>query len=550
MHLSLEYHPADILGLNALQIATLSADPFPRGLSSPVVARRFDSIRHPSDPLHPDDRARLLDQWESQLAGLEPPVAALDALRSLREPRSSVVLVESLPGILGGPLANLYRAIHAVRLARDLRIHFGEVVVPVLWILADEHEPARVRQQAFLNENLDLRRLSFSGIETSDQPFSRIRFDEEKQRLSASRELLRDLLWEGTHTESALSLFFPRHADTFASSFGRAMSDTLGHLGLVVLVPEWIREDLSRALAHLVSLDLRHALDDSRDAVPVNYASSLGAEIPSLLYHVNKGGRALLLPGGDGYRYEGESGSRTPSELAAEIIQAPTEWSAGPLLRPLCQDSVLPIAARVGGLESLVPEVLNGSLRLVAGLPQTPFVSRLSASLVEPECGRALARLGIGVEAVLSGSLGGSPRTCGAETDSIVALLDQIGATTASELLAARQALAEVDAGLAVQLKRTARQVRALIGDLARRAKRSGGNRRGKERRHVRRLLNSLLPDGLPQEEVLGIQAFIARFGRDWIDELLGLIDPFPTEHLVVRFEETPQPDRATGLRV
>ncbi len=533
MRLSYEHLPADIFGPNVIQETFPSADIRPLGFKGPFLARKLESILRPDDLLHREKRCQLLGQWEKQLALLEPPVAALESLRTLEQPKSSIVLVESLPGILGGPLINLYKAIHAVRIARELAQRFNEAVVPVVWVLTDELA-ANVCQY-FVNADLDLRKVSFPGIESGGQPFSRFRFDESAQHLRAVRELVCELLWDGVHTQEALDLFFPRQGESLGTAFARAMCTALGHLGLVVLVPDWIREDLSQTIARLMSVDPRRLLDKTaRELESKGYAGFVDTVQSSLLCT-----RVNPFSGGDGYRYGGDSGSPTPFELAAKILQAPADWAAGPLIRPLCQDSVLPVAARVGGDESLASEILGSDLRLATGLPATPFIGRLSASLVGPECGRALARLGIGVGDFLSGSLGTRQVVGEANSDSVGDLLDEIAKTAAMELLSVRQALARVDEGLAVQLKRTARQVRSLIGHLAKRTRRSGSNRQGKQRRHVRRVQSGLLPNNMPQEQVISILSVIARFGQDWIVELLGQIPPLPAGHLVVRFEES-----------
>jgi hypothetical protein len=101
-----------------------------------------------------------------------------------------------------------------------------------------------------------------------------------------------------------------------------------------------------------------------------------------------------------------------------------------------------------------------------------------------------------------------------------------------------RTELAELDRGLAQQLKRSAAQVRALVEKLATKAERVHANTQGRGRRHYRRVNNGLYPRRTPQERVRGALEFIASHGRGWIDELLREIDPFPTEHLLVYFEE------------
>ena len=148
----------------------------------------------------------------------------------------------------------------------------------------------------------------------------------------------------------------------------------------------------------------------------------------------------------------------------------------------------------------------------------------------------SLARLGLSVQEVLRlcGKLEpepeGRPETPAAEA------LRAVAQRTGRDLVGLRDEVAKLDPGLALQLKRTADQVRDLVEKLASKLERVQANQAGSGRRHHRRLANGLFPNETPQERVRGALEFVARHGTGWIDELLAGIDPLPTEHLVVYF--------------
>jgi uncharacterized protein YllA (UPF0747 family) len=234
------------------------------------------------------------------------------------------------------------------------------------------------------------------------------------------------------------------------------------------------------------------------------------------------------------YRYDGEAGARTGTELAAEIIQAPHEWSAGGLLRPLVQDLVLPVAGYVGGWGELAYHALLGPLREKVGAPATPFVPRFSATLVDAGARESLAKLGLSVRDVLVARGRLTPESAEGDAPAAATSLRRIAGRAAAELRAQRSAVEALDPGLAQHLKRTADQLEDLIERLAAKLARVHQNSTGSDRRHQRRLANGLFPNGEPQERVRGALEFVARLGTGWIDELAAGIDPLPTEHLVV----------------
>jgi uncharacterized protein YllA (UPF0747 family) len=138
----------------------------------------------------------------------------------------------------------------------------------------------------------------------------------------------------------------------------------LGPLGLVVVEPDWIREPLSRELSRLVTLDPAEKLaQGARELEAHGHPVAIDPRNAALVYELRTSGAFALRPGGDGFRFDDESGSRTGDELAAEILQRPLDWSPGALLRPLAQDAVLPVAAYVGGFGELAYHAQLGPLR-------------------------------------------------------------------------------------------------------------------------------------------------------------------------------------------
>jgi bacillithiol synthase len=502
-----------------------------------IVARALEDIPQPRERFEAASRESLSRTLERSLAPLEPHVAVVDSIRAIAQPGACLVVAGQQPGFLCSPLYNIYKALHAVRLARALAQAWESPVVPLFWNHADDHDVAEVHHTYQLNENLDLQKVPLSGLASGKQPFSRIVLTEGGQKLGATRQLLAGLLARQPHASEALELFLPRDGETLARAFTRSMTGLCGHLGLVVLEPDWIRSELTRSLARAVALDLREPLEQgAQDLRDLGLAAPLDPATAAVVYRVDERGRHALRHGGEGFQYDDEEGSRTRSELAAEMVTRPGDWSPAALLRPVVQDLCLPVAAYVGGSGELAYHAQLAPLRKAVGAPPTPFVPRLSCTLVDPECERSLARLGLSVGDVLA-SKGEIERPAGAQTLPVAVALREAAERAAAELLAHRGELAQVDRGLAQNLKRTAEQMRGLVEKLCEKAERVQQNAAGTGARHVRRVRNTLLPRGLPQERVLGPLPFTARLGAGWIDELFEQVPALARSHLVVHIE-------------
>lgn len=548
-----------VLGVEGLAARLLSR---PGAIEGFLVPRSLDEIPEPPRETRGSERGQdtgLRANWEAsergaalavtlerELARVAPHVAVLDSVRKLRLPGACAVIAGQQPGFLASPLYNLHKALHVVRLARSLSQAWERPVVPMFWNHADDHDLAEVNHVFVANQNLDLQKIGLSSMSSGRQPFSRLILSEDKHRLAAIRATLEELHRGEPHLREALDLFCPRDGESLARAFTRSMTALLGRFGLVVVEPDWIRPALSRALADLVGRDgpdgaglERPLLEGARAVEALGFVPQIDPRTAAILYRVDADGRSALRLGGEGLRYDGEEGSRTRAELAAELVQDPGAWSPAALTRALAQDAALPIAAYVGGLGELAYHAQLVPLRDFAGLPRTPFVPRFSCTLVEGEVDASLGKLAMSAEHVLRarGELGSSDES-GSSTPPVVTQLREIAARAARELNQQRALLAELDTGLAANLKRTGDQIRSLVEKMCEKAERVHQNRAGRGQKHLRRVSSALFPRGLPQERVIGPLPFYARYGPGFVDELLEHVPAVPREHWIAHFED------------
>jgi bacillithiol synthase len=500
------------------------------------VPKSAEDIEPPPNILETRERTALSKILEKKLSLLSPHVAVLDAARSLAEPNACAVVTGQQPGFLASPLYSLYKALEAVRLARILRERWGVPVVALFWNHADDHDIAEVHHAYLVNRSLDLQKVSLPGLSSGRQPLSRVVLDEETHHLAAIRALLDQLLEGAPQARRAVDLFAPRSGESLPQAFTRTFADLLGRTGLLILEPDWIRAEMSAQLARIVSSDPAAFLQSAAQRMgELGLQTAIDPSGAALVYaHDPDQGRRALRAGGDGFRFDGEQGSRTSAELAAEIVQDPASWSPGALLRPIVQDLCLPVAAYVGGWGELAYHVELTELRAHVGAPATPFVPRVSCTLVDPECRVSLGKLGVEVESLVRGNPLIAPSAPDSQALPWIARVRSIADGAAVEMDSLRGEVMELDPSLLSQLKRASNQMRSAGDWLAEKVERVHQNKSGKGRRHLRRLSAWLRPRDEPQERVLGPLPFVARFGDEWIFELLEAMDPFSSDHLVV----------------
>ncbi len=544
MTVELEFLPADVLGLSPLSRRLLSERPASNVAPGLIVPARLEQIPE----VDRDDldlfveRLELVERLQERSAG--SPVGVARSLEKLSDPRSLAVVCGQQPGLVGGPLYNLYKALHACRLAAALEQRFGRPVVPIFWNHADDHDLSEVNHAYALNRHLDVTRASLAGLGSGRQPYSRVVVDEERHRLNAFIENIRHLLPKRASRDATIERFAPRAGEPLSTGFTRIMTDLLGHLGLLVVEPGDLRPGATRALAKLVPLDVAEAVAGAEKRLEnLGLGDAKFEEHAWVFLHGSDGRHPLRWVEG-GFRYGNEPGSRTATELAGEMTAREHDWSPGALLRPLVQDLCLPTVAYVGGHGELAYHALLPELRRRAGLPTPVFVPRLSATLVSPAADASATKAGVHVADVLQSRGKLEATTENGQTSDPIA--DRILAITA-EFTAAmdeeRKPLSELDRALSMRLRQSTRRAAKLVEAVARKVERVQKNRTGKDQRHLRRLLNSWYPRGAPQERRLTALQYVIAFGDDWIDALYEQLDPLPTEHLVVRLPNTPGPE-------
>jgi bacillithiol biosynthesis cysteine-adding enzyme BshC len=497
------------------------------------VALAPDDFTRPTSRFTQSERAEWIDalsQGRSQ--------ATRRTLAKLAHPQACAIVTGQQPGLLVAPLYSLYKALTAARLAEELERRWGTPVVALFWNHADDHDLAEVHHAFVQNVNLDLQRVALAGLASGRQPFSRIVLDEHRHRLRAATEACHASLPQAKLLPQALELLMPRVGETLSGAFSRGLEALVGELGVAVFEPDALRPALSKALARLVASEPLAALSAGADAMRrAGFEPAIDPREAALLFRVDERGRRALRAVDGGWRLDDEPTTIPTAQLVRAIEQDPSGYSAGALLRPLVQDLALPAIAYVGGWGELAYHAELGELRLRADLPRTSFVPRASCTLIDAPTRDALAKLELTAARVLAEPTLLTQEVAVPELP-VIARMRELGRSIERDINALRDDLEPLDPGLAQSLKRTAHQARVLLETAREKAERVHQNASGRGRRSVRRVANTLLPRGEPQERVLGPLDFIARYGTGWIAELAAAIDPFDARTLLVGLPE------------
>lgn len=517
----LQHLPANLLGLSDESerwLASSRTEP----QHALFVARQlsdFEADDSPSvrDALDPEERRHLVDRLEAA-ASTATHVRVLDSIRKAREPRASFVVTRVAPCLLGPRLADLLGVLQTLRLAAELTAFEKEPVLPLVWLQGDLPATEERFTARLLGPHHDLVEVKALDPLPAGESMGSLRPD--PRRLPLLRAHLRQLMMSAPHRDQALGWLLPQEEESLCESTRRLLFELFGQEGLLVCGPDDFRADLAHELSQVV--------DSGRTLL-----QTLPAE--ETLCWDRRDHRALG-HGGEGYRGSDEPGSRTGAELAAQIVQEPARFVAGPLLEPSLIRRFLPVRAWIGDRKEAAGEFhLRDLHEFERG--RIGWVARWQATWVEKRDEEALHRLGWTLQTVLTNKNPlcdpldhqkdpSEDLRLSAPQASIDALL--------AEFRDSAQPLVDLDASLAPLLRRQTRQAKAMLETFLERAERVLRNQGGTEERHRRRITNALRPAGRPSSEFFGPLPALAIHGPLLLEAVRNEIETFTFEHVAI----------------
>lgn len=484
--------------------------------------------------------ARLLAAYQESLAAAPPAVLAA---RRLGEPETLAVVAEGRPGLLTGTLATIYKAVTAVKLARWAEDCLQCPVVPIFWMLSDDHQLAAATHTVVVDRRGRLGRVDLELNCRPGEPLGRVRLDRGAAlRAAGTLEALAEHGPHGPAVRAFLTGSSLTGARTVADWFARLLAGLFSRHGLVVVDPLAAgmalvaRPVLQQALVRRESL-LRELKAAAGRLQRRGYRPLL-APSPGYtgLFYVHRGIRRGLLwqDGSVSDRYGEVRFSVT--DLARRLENRPEEFGPGAVLRPLIHAAMFKVVARVAGPTECA---LLAQMRDVFPLfsRELPVVHpRLSLTLVETREQDLWQHYGLTFDAVIDG-LDQHLREELARRDHLAlpALFQAQREAVHSSFVPLEPALSRLEPSLSALGRRIAGRMVAQVDYLEKKAVRWHRREQQGVVEHFRQLNNRLCPGGSLQEDVLNPFPFLIRNGFGLVDRLLGA--PLDRRHQLAFFK-------------
>lgn len=495
----------------------------------------FDRVskyfRHdPHDPASFAAAAREVDFPDARRAAIVAALTAQngssEAISQLAKPGTVAVVTGQQVGLFCGPAYTVYKALTAIRLARDLTAR-GIPAVPIFWLASEDHDFPEVAHVYSFDSARQPVRLQ---IEPPDDAGGRPRPVGGLAVKNPPIDELRRSLAGFPFAEEVASMvegaYAPGSTVTMTQGFRALLRKILAGMDIPTLDPldPGIRTIAAPFLADALSAapELKaRLLERGNELTAAGYHAQVLVEPKTSLFFVLENGERVAL-------------RRKDSEFGAMRDRA-AEISPNALLRPVMQDYLLPTAAFIGGPGEIAYLAQSQVIydRLLGRMPV--MLARSSFTLLESRTAKLLARYKLSLPETLVHEEALKERLAAALVPSD---LERSFVDTAGELDRRLSRLGEdlerFDHTMAAAFSKSRAKMTYQLEKVRRKTAREILRRDARAASDAQYLGGLLFPHRHLQERFYSILPFLATHGPDLVDRLLENITVGCPDHRVL----------------
>ena len=439
-----------------------------------------------------------------------------------------VIVAGQQPGLFGGPLYTIYKALTAIALAGEAERVCGRPVVPIFWIASDDHDFEEVRR-AHMNDTAAEPQTLEYPLEAAPAGASIARVALGEPILDLLRRV-EELLSPSEFRVDVLARLRDAYAPGrgWADAFARYTGAWVAALGALVFDPADVE---AKRLAlpifereiELCGRSARAARDVGVALEVKGYHAQIGrtGEELNLFWHGERR-EAMRVSGGGEFRLAESGRTIAATELLRMVRDRPEDVSPGALLRPLMQDTLFPTAAYVGGPAEVAYWAQVNALYPLFDMSPPAVVPRAGATLVEAKIARVFDRFGLRWE-----DLAGDVEVAIGTTlkkllpDDFPALFARERAGWSESMARLTAAVTAFDPSLQSATQTAAGRMLHEGENLERKLMQVWKRRQEESVQQIRRAKGHLFPRGGLQERCVSMVGFAARYGPALTERLV-----------------------------
>jgi bacillithiol biosynthesis cysteine-adding enzyme BshC len=480
---------------------------------------------------------------QSQYEGFSPSQKTKANIGSLKEKNTLTVVTGQQLGILGGPLYTFYKIITAIKLAQHLKERYDAYnFVPVFWLEGDDHDFEEVRSIGILNEANELTKIFYDDEISDDEARSSVGYLTIKETINSFFENLdknlRDTEFKPEFLQKLKEIYSP--GKSFKKAFKELIFWFFDKYGLIIFDPQDVI--IKNLLKPVFKQEINNFRLQTEKLVQVSatleelYHAQVKVRPVNLFYSTDDG-RFLIEPVENEFRLRRKRKKFTQDEIINEIDNHPENFSPNVLLRPICQDYILPTAFYIGGPSEISYFAQVTPLYDFYKLNQPFIYPRASATIFEKSLENILEKYNLSFEDIFITSDDLKTKIINSLSKHSV---DDIFAESNNQvelvLDKLKENLFEFDKTIADSTGKYRQKILNYLDELKAKAVDAQKKKHEITLRQIDKLANSLFPNNNLQERELNFAYYYNKYGESFIDRIFKELKINSFDHQVIKY--------------
>ena len=487
------------------------------------------------------DREKLVNLIEEQYGNTTLSGKTVQNLELLKSKKTLTVVTGQQLGLFGGPLYTIYKIITAIKLSNYLSERYDEFkFVPIFWLEGDDHDFNEIRHVNLVNDNNEIQVFNYGEEIPEDEDRGSVGF----MKIDGSiNKLFEEITLNIRNTEFTPDLFFNLKSfyttdKTLKEAFRELIFWLFDKHGLIIFDPQ------AKGIKEMMTPIFKKELTDYRKhtetmvGVSAELEDLYHAQVkvrPVNLFYNTDGGRFLLDPVDNEFRLHKRRKRFGYEELINLMDTEPENFSPNVLLRPVCQDYVLPTAFYVGGPSEIAYLAQVMPLYDFFNLQAPIIYPRSSATILEKNIGSIIEKYNLSVnqifwepEALQEHVLASLSDVTienifGDAREKIDLALDQL-----------KEKLFDFDKTMSDAGTKYRQKILNYLDEFRGKAIDSQKRKHETTLRQIDKLSSTLFPNGTLQERELNFVYFVNKYGPDILDKIFEAIEINRFEHQII----------------
>ena len=422
-------------------------------------------------------------------------------------------------GLFSGPAYTLYKALTAVRLARQLTSE-GITAVPVFWLATEDHDLAEINQAWSFGKSNSPVGFTSTAKNPKEGPVGGIAIPD--PAVAALRASLEEFPFGAEIANLVERAYTP--GATFGDSFRKLMGELLEPYNILFLDPmrPAIREVMGPLLAYAATLSgqLMAALAvRNQQLEAAGYHAQVHVDANTSLFFVLEDGKRMPL-------------RKFGVDKLEDLKTRPEALSPNALLRPVMQDYMLPTVAYVGGPAELAYFAQSQVLyhALLGRMPV--IVPRAFFTVLDARADKLMQRYSLSLADFHPGEQALKEKMAATLVPPVLA--GQVDSTKASVVHSVDALIAELNAfdpSLGKALQKSRAKIVHQVENIGRKTARETLRRDDRAGRDAVELSDLLYPHKHLQERFYSILPLLAKYGPGLVETIHDAIKPSCPDH-------------------